>query len=143
MSRWVVDSSLALAWGLPDERSPAADRFWDHVGTGSQLWVPSLWWYEIANALVVVCRRGRLDGEKSQEILSLLARIPVTTASPPVGEELRRLQSLALKHELSAYDAAYLDLARTLSVDMATLDRGLATAARNEGLSVWDGSSEI
>ena len=43
MSRWVVDSSLALAWGLPDERSPSADRFWDHVGTGSQLWVPSLW----------------------------------------------------------------------------------------------------
>jgi len=139
VSRWVIDSSMALAWALPDERSPSADGFWNHVGSESQLWVPSLWWYEIANALVVVCRRGRLDNESSQEILSLLGRLPVTTASPPVGDEARRLHALAVKHGLSAYDAAYLDLARNLFVDVATLDQGLATAARNEGLSVWDG----
>ncbi len=138
MSRWVVDSSMALAWGLPDERSPSADRFWNQVGSDSQLWVPSLWWYEIANAMVVVCRRARLDENDSQEILSLLGRLPVTTASPPMGDELRRLHTLAVKHGLSAYDAAHLDLARNLSVDLATLDQGLATAARNEGLSVWD-----
>jgi len=137
MSRWVIDSSLALAWGLPDERSPSADRFWDHVDPDSQLWTPALWWYEIANALVVVVRRGRLDEKRSQEILSLLGRLPVTTASPPVGDELRRLHSLAVKHGLSAYDAAYLDLSRTLSVDLATLDQRLAAAARKEGLSVW------
>jgi predicted nucleic acid-binding protein len=139
VSRWVIDSSLALAWGLPDERSPSADRFWSHVESGSQLWVPSLWWYEIANALVVVCRRGRLDATNSREILRLLGRLPVTTASPPVGDELRRLHALAVKHDLSAYDAAYLDLARTLSVDLGTLDQRLTAAARDEGLTVWDG----
>ena len=139
MSRWVIDSSMALAWGLPDERSPSADRFWSHFGPDSQLWVPSLWWYEIANALVVVCRRGQLDEKNSQEILSILGRLPVTTAAPPEGDELRRIQALAWKHDLSAYDAAYLDLSRSLSVDLATLDQRLAAAARNEDLTVWDG----
>jgi predicted nucleic acid-binding protein len=136
----VIDSSMALAWGLPDERSPSADRFWNQVGPDAQLWVPALWWYEITNAIVVVRRRGRLDEASSQELLSLLGRLPVTTASPPAGDELRRLHGLAVKHELSAYDAAYLDLSRTLSVDLATLDLRLAVAARSEGLSVWVGS---
>jgi len=139
MSRWVIDSSVALAWGLPDERSPSADQFWSQVGSDAQLWVPALWWYEIANALVVARRRGRLEEKQSQEILSLLGRLPVTTASPPVGDELRRLQVLAVKHELSAYDAAYLDLSRTLSVDLATLDQRLAAAAMNEGVTIWVG----
>ena len=80
MSRWVVDSSMALAWGLPDERSPSADRFWNQVGSDSQLWVPSLWWYEIANALVVVCRRERLDEKLTGD--------PVAPRAPPGDHRL-------------------------------------------------------
>ena len=69
----------------------------------------------------------------------LLGRLPVTTASPPVGDELRRVHALAVKHDLSAYDAAYLDLSRTLSVNLATFDQRLAAAADNEGIAVWHG----
>jgi predicted nucleic acid-binding protein len=44
----VVDSSLALAWALPDETSTRADRLLDRVSAHDVLWVPALWWYEIA-----------------------------------------------------------------------------------------------
>ncbi len=39
---WVLDSSLALAWALPDETSPQADRFLARVSRDSVLWVPAL-----------------------------------------------------------------------------------------------------
>ncbi|MEI9478624.1 MAG: type II toxin-antitoxin system VapC family toxin [Deltaproteobacteria bacterium] len=57
---WVLDASIALAWALPDEASDQADRFLSRVTAKDVLWVPSLWWYEVANALVVAERRKRL-----------------------------------------------------------------------------------
>jgi hypothetical protein len=50
---WVLDGSLALAWVLPDETSPAADRFIARMAPGDVLWVPTLWWYEVSNGLAV------------------------------------------------------------------------------------------
>ena len=47
---WVLDASMALAWALPDDTSLQADRFFNRVAAGDGLWVPSLWWYEVANA---------------------------------------------------------------------------------------------
>jgi PIN domain nuclease of toxin-antitoxin system len=48
---WVLDCSLALAWALPDEKSRRADQFLVRVSRDSDIWVPALWWYEMANAL--------------------------------------------------------------------------------------------
>jgi len=47
---WVLDASIALGWALPDETSLQADRFLRRVSAKDVLWVPSLWWYEVANA---------------------------------------------------------------------------------------------
>jgi len=56
---WVLDASMALAWALPDETSLQADRFLSRVSAEDVLWVPSLWWYEVANALILAERRKR------------------------------------------------------------------------------------
>jgi len=134
---WVVDTSMVLAWGFPDENSPAADRFWDQVRTNVDLHVPALWWFECTNALLVARRRERIDEEQARRMSSLVAALPVTTTTAPVGDALLRLQALGLKHGVSAYDAAYLDLARTLNTGLATFDRRLAAAAADEGIPVW------
>jgi len=42
----------------------------------------------------------------------------------------------ARRHELSVYDAAYLELADIRSLDLATLDRRLAAACRHAGVAV-------
>jgi len=57
---WVIDSSIALAWALPDETSKEADRFLSRMSIKNILWVAALWWYEIANALLMAQRRKRL-----------------------------------------------------------------------------------
>ena len=136
---WVLDTSMALAWGFPDESAPAADRFWDEVERGARLVVPALWWCECANALVVARRRDRLSERQRHRMSALLASLPVETASAPSGEDLLRLQVVALRNGLTAYDAAYLDLAQVNAAGLATLDQRLAAAACDEGLSVWDG----
>ena len=136
---WVVDTSITLAWGLPDERSSDADRFWEEVLSGVPLHVPPLWWYECANALVAARRRERLTGEQAARLGGLLASLPVQTAERPAGDDLARLPKLAGTHGLSAYDAVYLDLARRLGLGLATLDERLADAARAEKIEVFSG----
>ena len=54
---WVLDASIALAWALPDEASDQADRFLSRVTAKDVLWVPSLWWYEVAY-LELALRKG-------------------------------------------------------------------------------------
>jgi predicted nucleic acid-binding protein len=124
---------------MPDEGSPVADRFWSEVRTGAPLHVPPLWWYECANALVVARRRERLTEDQAAGLGGLLGALPVRTASRPAGDDLARLQELAGRHGLSAYDAAYLDLARRLVVGLATLDERLAEAGRAEHIDTFAG----
>lgn len=136
---WVVDTSIALAWGMPDERSSIADRFWSEVRSGARLHVPPLWWYECANALVVARRRDRINESQAATLGELLASLPLKTAERPLGDDMTRLRLQAEASELSAYDAAYIDLARRLRAGLATLDERLADAARREGLEVFPG----
>jgi len=133
----VVDTSMALAWGLPDEKSASADTFWREVHAEVPLHVPALWWYECANALVVARRRNRLTERESEHLAHLLAALPLNTALNPAGDDLTRLSRIAGKHGLSAYDAAYLDLADRLTVGLATLDRRLVKAAAAEEIPVF------
>jgi hypothetical protein len=57
---WVVDCSIALALCFPDKASEHAEDFLDKARS-AVFWVPSLWWYELANAIAVARRRGGLD----------------------------------------------------------------------------------
>jgi predicted nucleic acid-binding protein len=136
---WVVDTSMALSWGFPDEDSSLADGFWREVHAEIPLHVPALWWFECTNALVVAGRRGRLTEEEAGRLGNLLSALPLNTAASPTGDHFISLQRFAGKHGLSAYDAAYLDLADRLKLGLATLDNRLAKAAHADGITVYTG----
>ena len=95
--------------------------------------VPSLWSLEVRNILVVNERRGRIEPEDSNAFLRELLLLPIRIRR---DTDENALLALARKHQLTAYDAAYLDLAVRVSVPVATLDRSLARAVRDEGLEV-------
>ena len=95
--------------------------------------VPSVWSLEVRNILVVSERRGRIEPEDSDAFLRELLLLPIRIRP---DEDESALLTLARKHQLTAYDAAYLDLAVRISVPVATLDRSLARAVRAEGLQV-------
>lgn len=131
---WVLDASMALAWSLPDETSAKADRFLSRLSAQDALWVPSLWWYEISNALVMAQRRRRVTEAGRLGLLELFGRLPLQTDTHLNPEVMWRVQALAQEHELSAYDAAYFELAVRKDLGLATLDQRLMTAARNAGI---------
>lgn len=128
----VIDASFAAGWFLPDEANVEADAIARRLTTDRGL-VPSLFGHELRNLLLTAHRRGRLPSGALFAQLSNLERFPLIDCGPGNGAEIVRL---AIAHSLSAYDAAYLDLALRESVPLATRDRALAAAARDAGASV-------
>ncbi|RLB58141.1 MAG: hypothetical protein DRI34_05765 [Deltaproteobacteria bacterium] len=54
---WSLDCSMMLAAVLPDGGSAASDRFFARLGE-AELWVPALFWYELAGVLSRVAARA-------------------------------------------------------------------------------------
>jgi predicted nucleic acid-binding protein len=133
---WVIDSSIALAWALPDETSKKAERFLSRISIRSILWVPSLWWYETANALLMAQRRKRLTEADRIRLMELYRRLPIRTDVVLDSDSMSRFHTLAIEYNLSAYDAAYLELAQRRGLGLATVDRSLRLAAQRAGMKV-------
>jgi predicted nucleic acid-binding protein len=133
---WVLDPSLALAWGLPDETSKRADRFLMRTSRRGVFWVPALWWYEISNTLTIARRRQRLSEADVMRLVELYGALPIHTDAYLGPDVLGRFHALAQEYALSAYDAAYLELAQRRGLGLATLDRRLITAAKKAGIRI-------
>ena len=125
----VVDSSVATCWALPDEVSDYANRVLDG-GVRLGMVVPDLFWHELRNVLVVNERRGRLAAAQTALALQKIAALPHLVDAADNGSGI---VLLARRHALTAYDAAYLELATRRRLPLATLDTRLAAAAAAEG----------
>jgi len=133
---WVIDSSIALAWALPDETSREADRFLSRISNSNILWVPPLWWYEVANALLMAQRRKRLNEAQTIRLIELYGKLPIQTDMVLGPDKMRRFHALAIEYNLSAYDASYLEMAQQRGLGLATVDRQLRSIAQKAGVKV-------
>jgi len=131
---WVIDSSIALAWALPDETSKEAERFLSRLSIRSILWVPALWWYEMANALLMAQRRKRLTEAGRIRLMELYRKLPIRTDMMLDSDIMWHFHTLAMEYNLSAYDAAYLELAQRRGLGLATVDQHLHAAAQKAGI---------
>lgn len=136
MDRWVVDASVAVAWVHPGQATPETDSLLVAVGDGAVVVVPALWPLEVANALLVLERRGKLTAAERVNALGCLQGLAFEVDSEMAGLALTRLSQLATDEKLSVYDAAYLELALRLKLPLACKDGPLREAARRQGLRV-------
>jgi predicted nucleic acid-binding protein len=136
----VVDASVAPAWCFPDEGSGYAEGILVAL-EGKAALVPAIWPMEIANAISVAERNKRLSQPDVRRFLTLLRSLSLITDAQPVGELVDNVLSLAREYSLSAYDAAYLELAIRHHSSLATLDLKLQKAARNAGIPAAHGKS--
>jgi predicted nucleic acid-binding protein len=127
----VVDASMAGAWLLPEEDSDAAEAI--IAGLSGRPPVPSLFWHEARNILLIAERRGRIGAGEAAAAMARLRRLPLEDAG--AGRD-GVIMAIAAAHRLSAYDAVYLALAQERRLPLATLERKLAGAARAEGVEV-------
>jgi predicted nucleic acid-binding protein len=129
---FVVDASVALAWCFADEASPAADEILARLQEDDAI-APSIWPLEIANGLRSAERRGRLDEADLPGVRRLLAALPIAVETLGLQRALGEVLPLARALQLTAYDAAYLDLALRTGFALATVDDYLAQAASAAG----------
>lgn len=135
--RFVIDSSVTIAWCLKDERNAYARKVETAAIDGAAI-APALWPFEVANALAMAERRARISPVEREQVLEMLAAMGVSVEAPP-STVPRELVSLTQRWGLTAYDAAYLQLAIAQDVPLATIDAELAKAAKANRVEVLFG----
>ena len=136
MPALVVDASVALAWGLPDEISPYADAVLavvEHEG----LRVPEIWAREITNGLALAYIRKRITPADEQRFLAAISRLTIAVDGSSPLTILRDGTAAAVRFALTAYDAAYVDLALREGLRLATLDAQMRKAAEQFGVRIF------
>jgi len=96
--------------------------------------VPALWPLEVANAILSAERKKRLTVAQGTAFLRRVSGFPISLDTMPVGHAFNQILSVGRQHELTAYDAAYLELALRQNLPLATLDEALRRAARAAGV---------
>ena len=133
MTPWIIDASITINWLLDDEQDRQHSiAIFQSLGE-RHIIVPSLWVYEVANVLLVAHRRQRLTAERLQQFLTTLSELEPQLHAPEFSLA-SRLSKLALQHQLTVYDAAYLDLGLRTGLPIATIDKALIRAMEAVGV---------
>lgn len=132
----VIDSSISIAWCFPDEQDDYSQAVLDALAS-TQAVVPYLWHLEVANTLLVGERRKRSTQANTVAWLGFLAALPIAVDEETKLHAFGGTLNLARDHNLSAYEAAYLELAMRRGLPLATLDDKLKGAAAAVGAPLF------
>jgi predicted nucleic acid-binding protein len=134
---FVADASVAVGWVHPARSTDETSAMLDAIADGATLEVPSLWPLEVANALIVLVRRRKLTESDRRAGLGWLRGLRLRLDHDTASLAFSRLSDLAAAHQVSVYDAAYLELAQRRHLVLGCKDGPLRTAARRAGVRLW------
>lgn len=136
---FVVDNSVVCGWFIgnqtTDYTEAVASRLLDEKAHA-----PALWQLEFANVLRSACKRGALDVLGAHEVIEQVAALPIMVDRDTPGPAA--ILTLALRYDLTSYDAAYLELALRLQLPIATQDAALMEAARAAGVGQFKAAGQ-
>ena len=133
MTALIIDTSVTMAWCFGTQAT-SYTRAARELAARRGAIVPSLWLYEVTNVLVLARRKRALTADQVSGFLDLLRRLKLQVEAPAPDQVFEEAYALAEQHRLTAYDAAFLELARRYHLPLATTDQALALAARAERL---------
>jgi predicted nucleic acid-binding protein len=129
----IIDASAAASWIFKNEATPATDDLLIRVRNTGAI-VPVLWNWEMANLLTIGVRRARLSMADATAHLADLALLPIAIDTEAPARAWRETFLLAQAHTLTAYDAAYLELAQRTGLELASKDTELCAVAAALGV---------
>ena len=132
----VPDVSAILSQVLDDEDATYAEAVIEAIAADDAL-VPTLFWFEIRNALLTAERRKRLTAKATTAFLADLSLLPIEVDDLPRESAVF---DLARRHRLTIYDAAYLELAQRTGLALARVDRALMAVANAAGVGLFRSS---
>ncbi len=139
---FVLDNSVAMCWLLNDGRPTEVSyalKVLDALKTTHAV-VPGLWALEAANVVAKVESKGLVSEARTQAFVATLSRLNIVVDKATAAHALGETLNLARRYKLSAYDAAYLELALRDGLALATLDADLEKAAKKAGVKRFDAS---
>jgi len=138
LTRFVLDNSICMRWLFGDGNAQSlryASKVLAHFDRAdTQAIVPSVWLLEVANVIARAEARGALRESRSAEFLGALREMAIDVDADTSEHAWADTLGLARRHSLSAYDAAYLELALREGVPLATLDESLRSVAERAGV---------
>lgn len=131
----VLDASMTIAWLFPDERSEVPRTVLRRVAAEGAI-VPGLWRLEVANVLRNAVRRKRCDESYAARCLQRLGRLRIIVDPDTDTQAWGATRQLATEHDLTVYDAAYLELAIRRNAPLASCDAAMIAAGRKTGIEI-------
>jgi predicted nucleic acid-binding protein len=138
MSRFVLDCSMTMAWCFEDEADLRAESVLASLAANEAV-VPGIWPLEVANVLAVYERQRRITAAEIAVFLEMLKGLPIGIDDRTVDNAFGNVLMLARTHQITAYDAAYLELALRTGCSLASLDATLNGTATGLGIKLFDG----
>ena len=132
---FVIDSSVAMTWLFKDERTVETKKLLRRLDTETAL-VPAWWFLELTNVLALAERRGRITTAETAEFVLELSKINIEVDSESPERAFEHILPLCRSHQLTSYDAMYLDLAVRRQLPLASLDEPLRKAAKKLGIKL-------
>jgi predicted nucleic acid-binding protein len=133
---FILDCSVTLAWYFKDEANDYANSVRKSLSRAAAV-VPALWPLEVANILVLGERRQRSSEAEASKWLRYLQMLPIRVDEETAARAWSDILHVARSYHLSAYDAAYLELAIRLGLPLAALDDKLKAAAASAGVAEY------
>ena len=131
---YVFDSSFIGALIIPDEKNSKVDKMRASIGEDEDIFVPQLFWYEVANIFYNLIRRKRYSFDGVLQFFPRLTAIRLISDSEAGIAYSEKLLRLCTEYNISSYDAAYLELAERKNAVLCTLDENLQKAAKKYGV---------
>lgn len=137
---FVLDNSVAMCWMLNDGRPADTAYALAVLDVLKQTYamVPGIWALEAANVVAKAEAKGLVTEARTQVFVATLTRLNITTDKATASKALSDTLNLARRYKLSAYDAAYLELALREGLPLATLDGDLEKAAKKAGVKRFE-----
>lgn len=120
---------------MPDEHNSDAEMLLESVAINGAV-VPPLFKVEVGNALLIGVRRKRIPADFPGRAFDRIDKLPLQLDTQGAERIWTNCVELAAMHDLSLYDAVYLESAKRLQLPLATLDRHLAQAAGDAGVAL-------
>ena len=137
MNNFILDCSVYMSWCFNEETIKASSKILNSI-TKKGIIVPSLWVYEVTNTLTVSVRRKKLTVADAHDLINNIQLLPIEFDKPTI-ENMSNIFNIANEHKLSAYDAAYIELALRTNTQIASFDKEVIKVSGKLGIKIFNG----
>jgi predicted nucleic acid-binding protein len=134
--KFVLGASVAVAWAVPRHYTVYTNRVQFEL-LGATAVVPAAWAFEVAEQFRLALQSGETTQPRIDRFVGSLALLPIYADDEGPFRAWSEVTDLARAHNVSLFDAAYLELSLRLNLPLAAADATLLRAAAATGVPVF------